>query len=153
MLKSRHGLASHLTLYNKGAFMTVRDPKVDFNPGCDDGLDGGDGDRAAAEQPVKRVRENGWVRQSPPATSSSASTSQPVTSSTATAPPVPPRGPRQHPGEWKELERVQFFELQGYIKKCPVSLWEHLGLNQTLIEPNNLKRTKLRAQLSFLEIK
>ena len=113
MLKSRHGFASHLSLCNKDAFMTVRDPKVDFNPGCDDGLDGGDGDRAAAEQPVKRVRENGWVRQSPPATSSSASTSQPVTSSTATAPPVPPRGPRQHPGEWKELERVQFFELQG----------------------------------------
>ena len=62
--------------------------------GCDDDLDAGDADRAAAGQPIKRVRENGWVRQNPPLTSPSSATT------TTSAPPIPPRGPRQHQGNF-----------------------------------------------------
>ena len=63
-----------------------------FFQGCDDDANGADGDRATVnfDHPLKRVRENGWVRQTPP--------SPPPPGAACAPPPVPPRGPRQHPG-------------------------------------------------------
>jgi len=74
-------------------------PKLKKFAGCDDDVEAGDADRATAGQPIKRVRENGWVRQNPPLTSPQLMTSSTVQSSAASAPPVPPRGPRQHQGK------------------------------------------------------
>jgi len=61
--------------------------------GCDDEVLGADGERGPSsvnfEHPVKRVRENDWVRQTP---------ASPTPQNASVPPPVPPRGPRQHPG-------------------------------------------------------